>query len=133
MLCSPGLLHLSAMESGYSSEALPSLLQSSRVIPQKPPREDPLNQANAIPGSGLVTHSLKCHGLAKQKDIFIDVSYICMDDFAGIFTFLTARIDLAYKPIMLFCFHYYKPVRNSMRFSVSCGEYSKSGSTPQRS
>lgn len=72
------------MEFGYSREALPTLLQSNRTISKKSPSEDPLSQANAIPGSGLVTHSPKCHELAEQKDIFITVSYICMGDFAGI-------------------------------------------------
>lgn len=66
------------------SEALPTLLQSSRVIPTKPPSEEALTQVNTIPGSGLVTHSPKCHELAEQKDIFVDVSYICTADFAGI-------------------------------------------------
>lgn len=59
------------------------LLQGSRAIPKKPPSENALTQAKAIPGWGLVTHSPKCHELAEQKDIFVDASYICTGDFAG--------------------------------------------------
>lgn len=75
---------MTAMEFSYSSEALLTLLQSSRALSTKPLSEDTLTQANVISGSRLVTHSPKCHELAKGKDIFIDVSYICRGDFSGI-------------------------------------------------
>lgn len=82
MLYSSEFLHLTAMELGYSREALPMLLQGTRAIPKKPPSEN----ASPIPGWGLVTHSPKCHELAEQKDVFVDASYLCTGDFAGIGT-----------------------------------------------
>lgn len=69
---------------GYSSKALAGLLQSRRTIPTNTFNEDTLTQANTVPGQGLVTHSSKYHELLEQKDIFIDVSYICVGDVAGI-------------------------------------------------
>lgn len=84
VLCSSGLLDLTAIEFSYSSEALSTLTQSSRALCTKPPSEDTLIWENAISESGSVTHSPKCHELAEWKDIFIDVSYICRGDFAGI-------------------------------------------------
>lgn len=62
--------------------------------------------------------------MAEEKDIFADVCYLCTGDFAGIGmmgVLFFARRDLAYKLIVLFCTHYYKPVRNSMRLSHPVG------------
>lgn len=83
MLCFSALLHLTTVEFGNSNKALAVLLQSSRAIPTNPSNGDTLTQANTIPGPGLATHSSKCHELPEQKDIFIDVSYICVGHVAG--------------------------------------------------
>lgn len=133
VLCSSRILHLTAKESSYSSKAL-LLLESNRASPAKPPSEDA--SPKQMPFQGQVyTHSPKYHEMAEQKDISAGVSYICTGDFAGIGmmgVLFFARRDLAYKPIVLFCSHYYKPVRNGMRLSVSCGESSENSPTPQR-
>lgn len=83
MLCFSALLHLTFVEFGSSNKALAVLLQSSRAIPTNPSNGDTLTQANTISGPGLVSHSLKCHELPEQKDIFIDVSYIRVCHVAG--------------------------------------------------
>lgn len=125
-------------ELGYSSEALPLQLHSSRATPAKSPSEDLLMQVTSILGSGLVIRSPEC----RELDFFFYVHHSCinMDDYwhrndGGpiLSTFLTVRTDLAYKPTMLCCFHYYKTVTSSMSLSVPCGEFSKNCSTPQRS
>lgn len=127
-----------ASELGYSSEALPMQLHSSRTIPTKPPSEDALIQVNSIPGSGLVILSTQMPRTI-WKFSFMSATSIgrfCWQRNDGgliFFTSLIVKMDLAYKLIMLFCSHYYKPVTSSMSLSVSCGEYIKNCSTPQRS
>lgn len=118
MLCFFALLHLTAVEFGsasFDSKALAVLLQSSRAIPTNPSNEDTLTQANTVPGPGLVTHSSKCHELPEQKDIFIDVSYICMGDVAGIgmmavlfFLIPYSQDGLNLQIEVLLCSHYSK-------------------------